>query len=304
MSSPYIESGNRRLVDYLRAKPSLFNVVTRYAEGIGKVNAAVGAAYTSDDESSAYTTPVPTTAALTDNSGGSESPDGTISEIEDIALSTSNTYTDAAVNAAVNAVVDDCANAIEELAAEHAKVVTDLAAYAGLTDLNALRVAVENLRVLVESGGVPHGTTNKWQGHKVLTLADNDELHTEIMVPNDADLKFPIYIRALLIPNHASSGLTLAGTVDLVDMQRSLEGSDTAGDGATSLTTAIAAITDAQTSIDVPMATSWGELKNSDGSLFDCLKIKLVVSGASAAARMRCFGVQAAFLKRKYAANR
>lgn len=68
-----------------------------------------------------------TSAALTDNSGGSDTPDGTIAEIANIALSTSNTYTDAAVNAAVNAVVDDCANAIEECADQINKLVADVA---------------------------------------------------------------------------------------------------------------------------------------------------------------------------------
>ena len=57
-------------------------------------------------------------AALTDNSGGSATPGGTIAEIANIALSTGDAYTDAAVNTAVNAVVDDCANAVEELSAK------------------------------------------------------------------------------------------------------------------------------------------------------------------------------------------
>lgn len=64
--------------------------------------------------------------ALTDNAGGSASPTDTIAEIADIALSTSDTYTDAAVNAAVNAVVDDCANAIEVLAAKVNEIITAL----------------------------------------------------------------------------------------------------------------------------------------------------------------------------------
>ena len=70
-----------------------------------------------------------TAAALTDNSGGSASPGGTIAAIADIAISTSggNTYADAATNTAVNAVVDDIANAVEELADQINKLVVDQA---------------------------------------------------------------------------------------------------------------------------------------------------------------------------------
>ena len=70
-----------------------------------------------------------TAAALTDNSGGSASPGGTIAAIADIAISTSggNTYADAATNTAVNALVDDAANAIEECAAQINNLVADQA---------------------------------------------------------------------------------------------------------------------------------------------------------------------------------
>ena len=68
-----------------------------------------------------------TAAALTDNSGGGDTPDGTIGEIVNINLSTSNTYTDSAVNGAVNAVVDDAANAIEECAAQINNLIADQA---------------------------------------------------------------------------------------------------------------------------------------------------------------------------------
>jgi len=65
-----------------------------------------------------------TAAALTDNSGG-EAADGTIAEIADIALSTSDTYTDSAVNTAVNAAVDDASNAVKELSDQINKVIAD-----------------------------------------------------------------------------------------------------------------------------------------------------------------------------------
>lgn len=67
-----------------------------------------------------------TAAALTDNSGG-EAADGTIAEIADIALSTSDTYTDAAVNSAVNAAVEDISNAVKELSDQINKLIADQA---------------------------------------------------------------------------------------------------------------------------------------------------------------------------------
>ena len=70
-----------------------------------------------------------TAAALTDNAGGTATPNGTIDAIADITISTSggNTYADAATNTAVNAVVDDVANAVEELADQINKLIVDQA---------------------------------------------------------------------------------------------------------------------------------------------------------------------------------
>lgn len=90
-----------------------------------------------------------TAAALTDNSGGSDTPDGTIGQIADIALSTSDTYSDSAVNTAVNAVVDDCANAIEECAAQINALVADVTELQ--TQLNALIAALKAANLVASS---------------------------------------------------------------------------------------------------------------------------------------------------------
>ncbi len=67
-----------------------------------------------------------TAAALTDNTSGA-APDGTIADVANIALSTADTYTDTAVNNAVNAVVSDVKDAIGELADQINKLVSDQA---------------------------------------------------------------------------------------------------------------------------------------------------------------------------------
>lgn len=52
-------------------------------------------------------------ADLTNSTSGTT--DGTVGPVADIALSTSNTYTDAAVNAAVNAAIAEVNNDLSEL---------------------------------------------------------------------------------------------------------------------------------------------------------------------------------------------
>ncbi len=92
-----------------------------YGVAVASRPSAITQTYSTADKTHANRT----AAALTDNSGGADTPDGTISEIADIALSTGDTYTDGAVNTAVNAVVDDCANAVEECADQINKVIAD-----------------------------------------------------------------------------------------------------------------------------------------------------------------------------------
>ena len=65
---------------------------------------------------------------LTDNSGGVDPEDDTIAEIADIALSTSDTYTDAAVNGAVNTAIASITAAIAQLAAKQAEILAALEA--------------------------------------------------------------------------------------------------------------------------------------------------------------------------------
>lgn len=76
--------------------------------------------------------------ALTDNGGGTA--DGTVQVMSHIALSTSDTYSDAAVNTAVNAFVDAVANNMKEVTTELAKVRVDVAAINTL--VTALRLAL------------------------------------------------------------------------------------------------------------------------------------------------------------------
>lgn len=71
-------------------------------------------------------TEVAALVALTDNSGGTAN--DTIAVIADIALSTSDTYTDAAVNAAVNTALGAIKNDVADLAAKVNAIIAALKA--------------------------------------------------------------------------------------------------------------------------------------------------------------------------------
>lgn len=86
------------------------------------------------------------TTALTDNNGGTA--DGTVEDVADIALSTSDTYTDAAVNAAVNTAIASISNNFEE-------VVTQLALQRTLNTalINAVASLAAKVNVLLGRSG-------------------------------------------------------------------------------------------------------------------------------------------------------
>lgn len=139
-----------------------------------------------------------------------------------------------------------------------------------------------------------HGTTNKWQGVDVIPLANSDEIHALWVAPHDLDFKFPIYQRWGLIPNNATSALTITTTVDFMDLGATHAGSDAAGDGATAFNETIAAITAAQTTADVPFFSVWGK-HLAQSTDWDILFTKLVASGQSGADRLRVFCLQIAY---------
>lgn len=108
-----------------------------------------------------------TATALVDNAGGSAAVNSTIEEIEDIAITTAggNTYADAATNTAINAAVDDIANALEELIAEINKNVLDVAILKtdldkSVTDVTAKRVITEGLHSAFEVHGLLTSNTS------------------------------------------------------------------------------------------------------------------------------------------------
>lgn len=253
---PNIDSLNRRLIDYMRAKAPMFHYERFYAPQLGKVNASVGGAYTSNAESAAYTVTDP-----------------------------GDTPADA------DALRDDLvANTLPDL----------------FTDLNALRTAVENLRVLVEGGlPQPYGTTNKGQGLPCHPLADNDELHALVPLHPHIDQRFPIYVRWWLLPNNADSSSTITTTIDKINMTRNLTGSSALADGATALNTVIPAIVAAETVADTPFASDWGIIKQAAGfTEFDALFIKMVSTSNGGAGRLRVYMLEVAQQLRKFAGRR
>ena len=148
------------------------------------------------------------------------------------------------------------------------------------------------------------GVTNKWEGVDVIPLADSDEIHAIWYVPHNANTKYSIYLRwQLVVGNADSAASTLTTTVDKINMTRTAEGSDTAADGATALTTTIPAITIAETETEnFPFASDWGKIVGS-ATLFDALFVKLVSSSNTAADRLRVVALQIAYKRAKRAAH-
>lgn len=87
---------------------------------------------------------------LTDSGGGTA--DQTVEDVTDIALSTSDTYTDAAVNAAVNTAIASISNNFKEMTTELALIKTDVAAVR--TGSEANNTAIDSIIDGLESAGV------------------------------------------------------------------------------------------------------------------------------------------------------
>ena len=83
-----------------------------------------------------------TAATLTDNGGGAAA-NGTIDAIADIALSTGDTYTDSAVNTAVNALVTDTKDAVKELSDQINKLIADQ-----VNSAQVLNLVIDDLQAL------------------------------------------------------------------------------------------------------------------------------------------------------------
>ena len=150
-----------------------------------------------------------------------------------------------------------------------------------------------------------HGVTDVWQGIPVIPLADADEIHAICTVPPNADLRHPVYLRWLLIPNAATSVGAITTTIDKVNTTRNWTGSSTAGDGATALSTTIPAVIDGETAINVPFASDWGKIAGvAQSAYYDMLFIKLVAGSMTGADILRVFGLQVAFKMRKFAGRR
>lgn len=81
---------------------------------------------------------------LTDNGAGTA--DQTVEDVADIALSTGDTYTDAAVNGAVNTAIASVSNNFKEVTTELALIEADVAAIKTLQD--AMRTALVSLGII------------------------------------------------------------------------------------------------------------------------------------------------------------
>jgi len=145
----------------------------------------------------------------------------------------------------------------------------------------------------------PHGVAGKWEHINVIPLANADEIHKVIVVPHDMDVNFPFFLRWGLIPNNATSALTIATLVDLIDVGASQAGSGSAGEPATALDETIAAITAAQTTANIPFYSMWGKknpvVVGGDIGRLDIVHVKLTASGQSSADRLRVFCLQFAY---------
>jgi hypothetical protein len=152
------------------------------------------------------------------------------------------------------------------------------------TSMNALRVAYENLRSLVEdilTRG--HETTDKWQGVPTKKLIDSLELHYLWIPKNNWNSRSPVWLGFVLAPNHASSGGTLTVTYDRVGLGLALAASVMA-DGA--LVDTIPAVTDVQTNIDEPIMSYWGKVAGGT-TVADGLFLKTISSSNSGASRLQ-----------------
>jgi len=136
-----------------------------------------------------------------------------------------------------------------------------------------------------------HGTSVKFEHIRVIPLADADEIHYQFSTPHDFDGRKDWYLRWKLISNNAAGGATITTTVDLIDVGSTHAGSDEAGEPATALDTVIPAITDAETTADVPFYSDWG-IKTGQAADINTIHVKLVASSASGADRLRVVELQ------------
>ncbi|MCK5020564.1 MAG: hypothetical protein KAS32_26330 [Candidatus Peribacteraceae bacterium] len=138
-----------------------------------------------------------------------------------------------------------------------------------------------------------HGTSVKFEHVRVIPLADADEIHYVITTPHDFDGRYRYYLRWQLISNNAAGGAAITTTVDELDAGSTQTGSDEAGEPATALDTPIPAITDAETTADVPFYSDWGiKIPVESGPDINMIHLKLVASSASGADRLRVMKLQ------------
>jgi len=136
-----------------------------------------------------------------------------------------------------------------------------------------------------------HGVTNVWQGVEVIPLADSDEIHFAWITPPDFDFKSPIMIRWLLLPDNNTSAGTLTVTYDTLDLGATHAGSTIAADGATTMTTTVAAVVAADTTASIPFFSQTASIEGLTTD-FDILFLKLVASSMSAADRLRVHSLE------------
>lgn len=119
---------------------------TEYVINVASVDAGLNQQDHVDDPAAAAAL---TQNTLTDNGGGTA--DQTVEDVADIALSTSDTYTDAAVNGAVNTAIASISNNFKEMTTELALIKTDVAAVR--TAVVANNTAIDSILVVLETIG-------------------------------------------------------------------------------------------------------------------------------------------------------
>ena len=140
------------------------------------------------------------------------------------------------------------------------------------------------------------GVSNVGQGLPTIPLSstDGDEIHVMWIPPHDINTLEPVKIRFWVLPNNASSGITLTTTFDYVYAGEAGTAA-TLADGATSLYTTFSAITDAETDAGYPLITEWAQVNKGTTTDYDALFFKVVAASASAADRARIYAMQFAY---------
>lgn len=138
------------------------------------------------------------------------------------------------------------------------------------------------------------GVTNVGQGLPTIPLENGDEIHVMWIPPHDINTKEPVKVRFWVLPNNASSGITLTTTFDYVYAGEA----NTAvvlADGATSLQTTMTAIADTETDAGYPLLTEWAQVNKGTTTDYDALFLKVVAGSASAPNRACIYAVQFAY---------